>query len=129
MKQPSNRKWFVLLLFTAFFLNVPNIIAQSETLGFVGTVSKSDTRKIGSQFVWANIGTKHPFVTFPSGFGYEITKVYEDEELIVLFFVSAVGSTETHYINKKIKQFTLIEVGPLESMKGYVPSVTHGTLN
>jgi len=71
-------------------------------------------------------------VTYPSGFGNETMKVYEDDDLIVLFYIaSATGSTETYYINKKSKRFTLIEVGAFEASveeKDCIPMVSYGYL-
>ena len=60
------------------------------------------------------------------------TKVFEDDETIVLIFVAHLtGSTETFYLNKKRNRFTLIEVGALEATAtgaDFRPKVTYGTL-
>ena len=69
--------------------------------GYVGVVSNSDDRKVDQQFTFANLRTSRPFVTYPSGNGAETTKVFEDNELVVLIFVANLtGSTETFYLNK-----------------------------
>lgn len=100
--------------------------------GYVGVVSKSDARKMGQQFTFANLRTPRPFITYPSGSGAETTKVFEDNELIVLIFVADLtGSTETFYLSTKRGQFTLIEVGALEATitgSDFRPKVTYGTL-
>lgn len=100
--------------------------------GYIGVATKSDSRKAGQQFTFANLQTQKPFVTFPSGFGQQSLKVFEDDETIVLIYVAHLtGSTETFYLNKKRNRFTLIEVSTLEatvSGADFRPSVTTGTL-
>jgi len=101
--------------------------------GFIGIITKSDDQnKIGAQITFANLRTSLPFITFPSGNGAESSKVFEDDEIVVLLFVAgASGSTETYYINKKKLRFTRIEVGALEatvSGKDFIPKVSHGIL-
>ena len=100
--------------------------------GYIGVATKSDSRKIGQQFTFANLQTQKPFVTFPSGFGQQSLKVFEDDEIIVLIYVAHLtGSTETFYLNKKRNRFTLIEVSALEATAtgaDFRPSVTTGTL-
>jgi len=110
-------------------------VACAETLprdGYSGVVSKADNRKPGQQFTFANLRVQRPFVTFPSGNGEETTKVFEDDETIVLIFVAHLtGSTETFYLNKKRNRFTLIEVGALEATEtgaDFRPAITYGTL-
>jgi len=105
---------------------------EVSPLGFIGIISKSERYKKGSQYTFANISSDKPIVTYPSGFGNEAIKVYEDDELVVLFYIASVtGSTETYYLNKKNKRFTLIEVGAFEATvegKDYIPKVTYGAL-
>lgn len=100
--------------------------------GLIGVVTKSNERKASEQFVFANMTTTRPFVTFPSGHGGESNKVFEDDELVVLFYAAEItGSTETFYLNKKSKRFTLIEVGALEARvinKEIKPTITFGVL-
>lgn len=100
--------------------------------GYIGVVLKSDDRRIGQQFTFANLRTQRPFVTYPSGNGFEVAKVFEDEELVVLIFVADItGSTDTFYLSKERKCFTLIEVGGLEARvegKEFIPKVTYGDL-
>lgn len=100
--------------------------------GYIGVVSKADKRKSGQQFTFANLRSQRPFVSFPSGNGEETTKVFEDDETIVLIFVAHLtGSTETFYLNKKQNRFTLIEVGALEATAtgaDFRPDITYGTL-
>lgn len=105
---------------------------ELNSLGFIGVISKSERYKEGMQYTFANISSGKPMITYPSGFGNEALKVYEDNELVVLFYIAAVtGSTETYYLNKRTKRFTLIEVGAFEATaegKDYIPKVTYGAL-
>lgn len=100
--------------------------------GYIGVVSKADKRKPGQQFTFANLRAQRPFVTFPSGYGEETTKVFEDDETIVLIFVAHLtGSTEMFYLNKKQSRFTLIEVSALEATAtgvAFRPDIAYGTL-
>ena len=100
--------------------------------GYTGTITKSDDRKVGAQFTFANLRSSKPFVTFPGGNGNEVSKVFENGELIVLVFVASLtGSTESFYLSKSRGQFTLVEVGALEAtVRGteFRPTVTYGNL-
>jgi hypothetical protein len=122
----------VLILVALGFFAQPVHAEPPTRDGYVGVVSKSDSRKVGQQFTFANLRTPRPFVTYPSGSGAETTKVFEDSELIVLIFVANLtGSTETIYLSTKKGQFTLIEVGALEATvtgSDFRPMVTYGTL-
>lgn len=129
------RQLIIQVLFSFLFMSfgVEKVCAQSPTRdGYVGSISKTDKRKIGQQFTFANLQTTRPFVTFPSGNGQETNKIYEDEEILVLIFVSNLsGSSEMFYLNKKHNRFTLIEVSALEAkMKDTIfrPDTTYGTL-
>lgn len=109
--------------------------ARSETPtreGYKGIVLKSDGRKVGEQFTFANLLSPNPFVTYPSGSGAQAVKVFENDELIVLIFVANLtGSTETFYLSKTSGRFTLIEVGALEATvtgSEIRPKVTYGKL-
>ena len=118
-------------LFASFGAEVAYAQASPRD-GYIGVVSKTDKRKPGQQFTFANLRAQHPFVTFPSGNGEETTKVFEDDKTIVLIFVAHLtGSTETFYLNKKQSRFTLIEVGALEATvtgAAFRPDITYGTL-
>ena len=126
------------LLLTLLFFVLSSIgadVAFAQLLprdGYIGVVSKADKRKPGQQFTFANLRAQRPFVTFPSGNGEETTKVFEDDETIVLIFVAHLtGSTEPFYLNKKRNRFTLIEVGALEATATGVdfrPDATQGAL-
>ena len=108
---------------------VAEVIVQD---GFVGMMTKSEKNKLGTQIVFANLRSPRPFVTWPGGHGAETKKVFEDDELIILFFVANItGSTETFYLNKKTKHFTIVEVGALEATvmnTEFKPAITFGTL-
>ena len=124
---------FVVLLVVGLGLLAGPVHAQTTSRdGYIGGVSKSDDRKAGQQFTFANLRAPRPFVTYPSGNGGETTKVFEDEELIVLIYIANLtGSTETFYLSKKKGRFTLIEVGALEATvtgSEFRPKITYGTL-
>jgi hypothetical protein len=118
----------------AWFLlwTVPSHSQSPGPNGFLGTVTRSDTQKPGAQFAFANLRMPHPFVTWPSGHGVETRKVFEDDELIVLLLVSVTGSTETFYLNKRIKRFAVVEAISAtqltESGEKTLLKVTHGSL-
>jgi hypothetical protein len=132
MKMSLSRYLFAVLLAGLGFLGGAAYAQPAARDGYIGVVSKSDSRKVGQQFTFANLRSSQPFVTYPSGNGDKSTKVFEDDELIVLIFVAHLtGSTETFYLSKKRGNFTLIEVGALEataSGSDFRPKVTYGTL-
>jgi hypothetical protein len=126
-------KFITFLLFSFVSMITNPVLAQTLMRdGYTGIISKSDKRKPNQQFKFANLRTQRPFVTFPGGNGDETTKVFEDDETIVLIFVGHLtGSMETFYLNKKRNRFTLIEVGALEATAtggDFRPDITHGTL-
>ena len=100
--------------------------------GYIGVVSQSVNHKPGAQFTFANIWSPKPFIVWPSGNGRETTKVFEDDEFIVLFFIaSGTGATETFYLKKAALRFTLVEASFLATQgpSGEVqPTITHGSL-
>ena len=55
-------------LFASFYNEVAYAQASTHD-GYIGGVSKADKRKPGQQFMFANLQTQRPFVTFPSGNG------------------------------------------------------------
>jgi len=118
----------VVFLFCAF------VGAQAQVMrdGYSGVVTSSAKRKAGERFTFANLRSKRPFVTYPSGTGAETFKVFEDEETVVLLFIASVtGSTETFYMNKQRNRFTVIEVGAMKAVvteTDFRPDVTHGDL-
>ena len=76
------RKLILTLLFF-LFVSIGAEVAYAQALprdGYIGVVSKSDKRKPGQQFTFANLRTQRPFITFPSGNGEETMKVFEDDE-------------------------------------------------
>ena len=84
--------------------------------GYKGIVSESESRKVGDQFTFANLSSDKPFVTYPSGFGGETIKVFENDQLVVLIVVAQLtGSTEIFYLSKKARRFTLIEITTFDS--------------
>lgn len=116
-----------ILLFAPF-----DVDAQTVRDGYGGIVTSSAKRKTGERFTFANLRSNRPFVTYPSGTGAETYKVFEDEDILVLFFVAPIsGSTETFYLHKKRNRFSLVEVGAMEAVvteKDFRPDVTHGDL-
>ena len=117
--------WFTLL-------PAPSLAQAPSPNGFIGIVKSSESQTPGAQFTFANVRMANPFVTWPGGHGVKTQKVFEDDELIVLLLVSMTGSTETFYLNKKIKQFTIVEAISAtqltESGNKTLLKVTHGSL-
>ena len=116
-----------------FTLCLPTgVEAQQAREGYSGTVTSSAKRKTGELFTFANLRSKRPFVTYPSGNGAESFKVFEDDDIVVLFSVAPLtGSTETYYLHKKRNRFTVVEVGAMEAVvteSDFRPDITHGDL-
>jgi len=100
---------------------------------YTGVITASRNHKSGARFVFANMRSQRPFVTFQSGHAAETIKAFEDNDTIVLFFVAPVsGSTETFHLHKKLRRFTLVEVGAMEAVatrKDFRPDVSYGDLH
>ena len=124
----------LMVLFIAGFMLLARSTYPQTTIRdiYKGVVSKSDGRKAGEEFTFANLHTSRPFVTYPSGIGNETVKVFEDNDLTVLIFVANLtGSTDTFYLSKEKGRFTLIEVSALEARVAetdFRPIVTYGKL-
>jgi len=125
------------LAFVAALVTIPpNAHSQQPhvgRVGFVGTVTTADDpADRGIQIVFSNLNSPTPTVAFPSGYSDTFTKVYEDEDLIVLFFVAYLsGSTTTFYLNRKSLRFSRVDVGVLEALalRGDPrPTAQYGTL-
>jgi hypothetical protein len=132
-RRPSGLGYWVACFLLAFIgLGKGAAAEPASGGGLVGRVTQSAERKVGERFTFANIHSTRPFVTFPSGHGEHTTKVYEDDELVVLFFVGYLtGGTETFYLDKARHRFTLVEVGALEARArgtDIQPIVTFGNL-
>lgn len=128
-------RYLMMALLISLFLTLVAGVSYAETAsrnGYIGVVAKSENHKSGEQFTFANLQSEKPIVTFPSGYAGEVTKVFEDDDVMVLIFVAYItGSTETFYLNKKQNRFTLIEVTTLKSSEtsgDFPPIVTYGKL-
>lgn len=126
---------FIILFVFCLTAFVGEDVAYAQTPtpnGYIGVVSKSDDRKTGERFTFANLRSEQPFVTYPSGHGGYPTKLFEDSDLIILLFVGQnFGSTEMFYLDKNRNRFTLVEVGALEARvngREIRPHVTYGTI-
>lgn len=124
----------VALLVAICLAGIPDFVrSQSDSIeGVKGVVTKADKRRIGEEFTFANLSSPKPFVTYPSGFGAETIKVFQDSQLIVLILVANLtGSTETYHLDRKNRRFTLVEIGAWEATatgSEFRPAVTYGRL-
>jgi len=84
----------------------------------IGMVTDSpDKDKLDKQVTFVDLSKDHPVVIYPSGYDFKMTKVFENEDLIVLQFVSYItGSADTIYIEKKARRFLIVTVGALEGV-------------
>lgn len=119
------------VLAAALMLPVLQAFAVPTPNGYVGTFTKSTSDRKGSQVTFANLASPQPFVTWASGHGNEARKVFEDDENVVIIFVASLtGSTESFYLNKRTKRFTVVETTWLfaDNPGAVEPKVSHGTL-
>jgi hypothetical protein len=103
----------------ALLLTVPALAESIDGRNsLIGMVTDSpDKDKLDKQFTFVDLNKDHPVVVYPSGYDYKMTKVFENEDLIVLQFVADItGSTDTIYIEKKARRFLIVTVGALEGV-------------
>ncbi|MGF6638397.1 hypothetical protein OKW38_000476 [Paraburkholderia sp. MM5496-R1] len=85
---------------------------QNSLIGVV-TDAPSSSKWVGGQVTFTGITTAEPTVVWPDGFDEKLSKLFENENLIVLQFVSTAGGTDTFYIERKSKRFLVVSVGTL----------------
>lgn len=123
----------VLASFAICALSIAGAIRAEEAKNtYIGVIEKSDRDKsTGTHIRFERARTQFPIITWPSGHATSPSRVYEDDEVLVLLFVGVLGSTETFYLNKTTKRFTAVEVGTLEAIvtkSDFRPTVSIGHL-
>jgi hypothetical protein len=79
------------------------------------TSSTSRVTPAGSQVTITSVTTDHPTVVWPDGIDAKMTKIFDNENLLVLQMISpTAGSTDTIYVEKKNKRFTVVSVGAFD---------------
>jgi hypothetical protein len=106
------------------------VARSSEPDGYVGIVEQSDRMKRGERIVLGNLRGGIPIVVWPGGNAEPTTRMFQDDEYVVLVFVAKLtGGTETFYVDIKARRFTLIEATfPTVLDQGFQPGVTQGRL-
>jgi hypothetical protein len=85
-----------------------------ERNSLIGLITESGSPKfikVGAQVTFTDLKTDSPTVVWPDSGDSKTTKIFENENLVIIQAVSPVGSTETIYLEKKNRRFTAIAVG------------------
>jgi hypothetical protein len=90
-------------------------IAQQETNSLIGvfTEAPGSPKIIGAQLTITGLFTPEPTVVWPDGYDKRMKKIFDNQNLIVLQSVGAVGSTDTLYIEIKNKKFLVVSIGAM----------------
>ena len=90
-------------------------MAQQELNSLIGVFTEIPGRSkvMGAQLTITGLSTVEPTVVWLDGYDKKMKKIFENPNLIVLQFVSAIGSTDTLYIETKNKKFLFVSVGAM----------------
>jgi len=99
-------------LFVALAISatVPLRAAENSLIGVFSEVPSSSKFK-GAQVTFTGLNSSRVTVVWPDGHDEELTKIFENEYLIVLQFIAVIGSTDTIYVEKQNKRFLVMSVG------------------
>ncbi len=123
----ANHLW---LFLSAALISAGALAQRPVPDGYNAIVEKSSRMKAGEQITLANVHAGQDLVVWPSGNAEPTTRVFQEDEFVVLVFVAKLtGGTETFYLNTKTMRFTLIEATfPFAAEPGFRPGVTQGIL-
>jgi hypothetical protein len=107
-------------------------LATDTPNSLIATITEAPdaSGRVGAQVTLTGLTTKHPTMVWPDGHDETMSKLIENETLLVLQFVGAAGSTDTVYVEKKYKRFVVVSVGVLFATKeaGTTVSVYRGVI-
>jgi hypothetical protein len=89
--------------------------APREATSIIGvfTEAAGSPKIIGAQLVVTGLATPEAMMVWPDGIDTKMKKIFENEFLVVLQSVGAVGSTDTLYVELQNKKFLVVSVGAL----------------
>ncbi len=97
--------------------------AANSLIGVLTDVPAS-SKWHGSQVTFTGLASAKPSVVWPDGYDTRLTPIFENDSLLVLQFVGLAGSTDTAYVERKNKRFTVVSVGALAIPVGSAVSVS-----
>ena len=105
----------VAVMLPVLLLSGSGMSAAATANSLVGVLTEvpAPSKWKGSQVTFTGLATSEPSIIWPDGFDSQLGKIFEDESLLVLQFVSVAGSTNTVYIEKKNRRFVLIDVSAM----------------
>ena len=107
MRDISIAALFVALTITA---PVPLPAAENSLIG-VFSEAPADSKFKGAQITFTGLNRSQVTVVWPDGHDEELTKIADSDHLLVLQYVTAIGSTDTIYVEKQNKRFLVVSVG------------------
>jgi hypothetical protein len=125
----KNKKFLSFLLLSASISF--SLLGHAEN-SIIGTITdpKGSSSYFNGQITFTGLEGAHPTVVMPDGTDKKLTKLFESPDLITLQSVSLAGGTDTYYIEKKNKRFTLVSVGTMEVLikKSVSVGLYHGQI-
>ena len=109
------RAYFPTLVVCVLLLAAAPLRSAEDPNSLIGVIAEApaSSKWVGSEITFTGLVSAQPSVVWPDGYDERLSKVFENENLLVLQFVGAVGSTDTVYIEKKNKRFLVVSVGAM----------------
>ena len=109
------RRALLALLFASTLLDSTSVRAADELNSLIGVFTEvpASSKWKGAQVTFTGLASAQPSVVWPDGYDNRLTPIFENDSLLVLQFVGTAGSTDTAYIEKKNKRFTVVSVGAM----------------
>ena len=118
---------------SALLLGAGHLYATEGPNSLIGVVTDAatNTKLVGAQITVTGLSGNQATLVWPDGVDSKMTKIFDNGTLVIVQMVGGVGSTETAYLDKKNKRFTIVSVGafhiPVDKESVSV-SVYRGTL-
>lgn len=109
------RAYLPTLVVCALLATATPVSSTEDPNSLIGVIVEApvSSKWAGSQVTFTALASTQPSVVWPDGYDERLSKVFENENLLVLQFVGAVGSTDTVYIERKNKRFLIVSVGAM----------------
>ena len=86
---------------------------EFSSLVGVFTSAPDSPKTVGAQLTFTGLNGQEATMVWPDSYGKTMKKIFENQNLIILQSVGAVGSTDTVYLELKNKKFLVVSVGAM----------------
>jgi hypothetical protein len=98
---------------SALLMGAVHLYAADGPNSLIGVVTEAATspKLVGAQITFTGLTGSQTTMVWPDGVDSKLTKIFDNGNLVIVQMVGGVGSTETAYLDKKNKRFTVVSVG------------------